>query len=62
MAEKEVKGPEFQAMGLGGNPRIQFKNHSASIAHKHKKRFQQWTAKAFHESVIELLKSACNTM
>lgn len=39
MAEKEVKGPEFQAMALGGNPRIQFKNHSASIAHKHKKRF-----------------------
>lgn len=26
-------------MALGGNPRIQFKNHSASIAHKHKKSF-----------------------
>jgi len=47
MAEKEVKGPEIQAMGLGGNPRIQFKNHSASIAHKHKNVFNNGQPKPF---------------
>lgn len=54
-----IRSLEFLATGLGGNPGFNFKIILHLLhrnAHTHNG-FQQWAAKACHESVIELLKS-----